>query len=251
MLSRFEWDFGGVPLDQVEECWAYEFSRQSPELIELIEAWRQEEPEKHDFKSLKLRAGGAKTGIIRIKERLRWIPSGAYFTFPEWPKKPFQKIENSERKERLGAFLETEAPLREIEPHPGELMMSSCGDFIEIHKEVFGKANLSREGTSQIVLFRIPWDLPNERILDLLSKWLDAKRPREFATKGLVGGSDPSRKRRKELEQLGKYRIVRALEDQAKKSKRKIQVYLSDWEGTQLFPGQSQWIRCRKAVEPG
>lgn len=264
MLSSAEWNFRDVPDDQVEECWAYEFARECPELIGLIEEWRQGAPEPRDFRSIKQYAGGRKTPVLRIKGELHRIPLGAYFMFPEWPKMPFQEIEPGKRRKRFRALLENEKSiglpkterakaaeqswkdregsvpkLCEIEPHPAELGMVTWGDWICIPSSVFDKANISEESTDQIVIFRIQWDRPDEGILDLLESWLRAHRPRPFAKKGVIGGSNPLREKRKDLERLGKWRVVRSREGD----------YRSEWDGKRLFADQSQWIKCRKSVE--
>ena len=146
MLSRAEWDFGSLPDDQIEECWTYEFGRERRDLIELIQEWREGVPGKRDFRGLQRHAWGSRTGVLRIKEELRLIPTGAYIMFPEWPKLPFQAIEAGERRERFRSLLENEKSiglpetrraralhqawkhkgvnlpdLRKIEPHPAEL----------------------------------------------------------------------------------------------------------------------------------
>jgi hypothetical protein len=96
-----------------------------------------------------------------------------------------------------------------------------------------------RSSSEELVAFRIRWDLSDKIILGLISRWLSANRPKEFEKLGSIGRSNPLPKRRKQLEQLGKYRIV-----QQKKGTWNI-----EWEGKDLFSDQSQWIKCRKSVQ--
>ena len=114
MLHRFEWEFDEkhLPNDQVEECWTYEFSRECPELVKLIDEWRLATAiEQPDFQSFKRHAAGRKTGLIRIKNDIRLIPIGVYFMFPEWPATPFRKIPPGVRLNRFKALLENESPM--------------------------------------------------------------------------------------------------------------------------------------------
>jgi hypothetical protein len=265
MLSKADWDFKGLPDDQVEECWAYEFARERSDLIALIEEWREDSPKPRDFRSLRQYAGGQETHGLWIKGRLRWIPLGAYFMFSEWPKTPFQEIEAGERRKRFRTLLRNEKSiglpqtkrakdaeqarkdkgfrlptLREIEPHPKELRMVTRGDWTCIPSSVFSKGKiLKKRSTDQIVIFRIQWDRSDEGILDQLAGWLLANRPRPFANKGVIGGSNLLRKKGKELERLGKWRVVRSRKGD----------YRSECDGKRLFADQSQWIKCRKSVE--
>jgi hypothetical protein len=285
MLSKAEWDFRSLPDDQVEDCWTYEFARECPKLVSLIKDWRhsvlrtQATPKADgaaerlglhsaddpDFNAFKRHAGGSKTAFIRIGNALRMIPLGAYFMFPEWPEMPYQDIAAGLRRVRLQALLEKETSrglsqtaqsraserawksrdgrvpnLREIEAHPVELGMITRGNVICMPALVFDKSSILLEGTDQIVIFRIPWDLADDRIVGLVSKWLEANRPRPDIKLGSVGGSEPRRKRRKDLERLGKVRIVRFFHND----------YNRAWPGKKkLFADQSQWIKCRKAVE--
>jgi hypothetical protein len=159
---------------------------------------------------------------------LRMIPLGAYLMFPEWPQMPYQDIPVGLRRVRLQALLEKETSrglsqtaqsrdaerawksrdgcvpnLREIEVHPVELGMIGLGNVICMPASVFDKSSISLEGTDQIVIFRIQWDLADDKIVELVSNWLDANRPRPDIKLGSVGGSEPRRKRRKDLERPG------------------------------------------------
>jgi hypothetical protein len=269
MLSKADWDFQGLLDDQVEECWTYEYARERNDLVTLIEEWRGDAPKPHEFRSLKRYAGGQKTSGLWIKRRLHLIPLGAYFMFPEWPTVPFQEIEPGKRRKRFRALLENEKTiglpvtkeakaaerawkaqgvrlpaLREIEPHPTELGAVVTGDSICIPSSVFRtpkvlEESTDQQSTDQIVIFRIPWDRPDEGILELLARWLRANRPRKFLKQGVIGGSNVLRKKRKELERLGKWRVVRFREGD----------YRTEWDGKRLFADQSKWINCRKSVE--
>jgi hypothetical protein len=217
-----------------------------------------------DFNAFKRHAGGSKPAFIRIGNALRMIPLGAYLMFPEWPEMPYQDIPPGLRRVRLEALLEKETSkglsqtaqsgaadrawksrdgrvpnLREIEAHPVELGMITRGNVICMPASVFDKSSILLEGTDQIVIFRIPWDLSDTEILGLVSNWLKANRPRPHKKLGSVGGSDPRRKQRKDLERLGKMRIVRFRDND----------YNTLWQGKKLFADQPQWIKCRKAVK--
>src|ERR1700747_1360041 len=128
MLLSAEWDFRSLPDDQVDECWTYEFARECPPLIGLINEWRDSVPRTEakpegdeqqgastandaDFNAFSRHVGGLKTPFIRIGGALRMIPLGAYFMFPEWPDLPYQHIPPGLRRDRLQALLEKETSM--------------------------------------------------------------------------------------------------------------------------------------------
>jgi hypothetical protein len=96
-----------------------------------------------------------------------------------------------------------------------------------------------RTDPSELVMMRIEWRLSDREILALMSKWLKENRPSTVSkTTEHQGAGDPIRAKRKQLELLGKYRIIRANG--------------GDWRnpgGRRLFADQSHWIKCRKSVE--
>jgi hypothetical protein len=257
-FPREEWDFTDLPDDQVEECWSYEFARQLPRLIKRIEGWRAQALKQDDlFEAYRKFAGGHATPFIQIAEKLFLIPSGAYYLFPEWPKVPYCKIKPSERRERIERLWKEEkgsSPSgREIVPHPAEYRLDfSTADYgwnedawgrftISLKEEIIRSNTLRafRGASDELIMFRIRWDMSDKNILGSIHRWLSANRPKEFEKLGSVGRSNPLPKRRKQLEQLGKYRIV-----QQNKG-----TWIIDWEGKKLFSDQSQWIKCRKSVE--
>jgi hypothetical protein len=253
-----EWNFTDLTDDQVEECWSYEFARQLPGLIKRIEEWRARAPKQDDlFEAYRKLAGGHASPFIQIADQLFLIPSGSYYLFPEWPKTAYLKIKPSKRRERIENLWKEEKrslPSRpEIVPHPAEYGLDfSTRDYgwnedawerftENLKKEILRSNTLRtlRGNSDELMMFRISWDMSDKSILGLISKWLAANRPKEFAKLGSVGRSNPLPKRRKQLEQLGKYRIV-----QQNKGTWSI-----EWNGKELFSDQSQWIKCRKSVE--
>jgi hypothetical protein len=95
-----------------------------------------------------------------------------------------------------------------------------------------------RTDLAELVMIQVDWRLSDKQILELMSKWLKKNRPQTVSKNTEhIGAGDPIRVKRKQLELLGKYRIVRANE--------------GDWQnpdGRRLFADQSHWIKCRKSV---
>ena len=257
-FPREEWDFTDLTEDQVGECWSYEFARQLPRLIKRIEEWRAQVPKQDDlFEAYRNFAGGHATPFIQFAYELFLIPSGAYYLFPEWPKTPYCHIKPGKRRERIENLWKEEKRSfpsgREIVPHPAEYGLDfSTADYgwNEDAWESFTKsvkAEINRSNTlrafrgpsGELMMFRIRWDMSDKNILGSIQRWLSANRPKKFEKLGSVGRSNPLPKRRKQLEQLGKFRIV-----QQNKGNWDI-----EWEGKGLFSDQSQWIKCRKSVE--
>jgi hypothetical protein len=257
-ISREEWNFKPLTDDQVEECWNYEFARQCRGLCMRIKAWRMQVSKQGDlFEAYRRFAGGNATPFIQIADHLFMIPPGAYYLFPEWPATPYLKIEPGKRRKRLERLWNEEKgsfPLgREIVPHPAEYELDfSTADYgwnkdawerftKSVKEEIIHSNTLRafRGASDELMMFRIRWDMSDKNLLDSIHKWLSANRPKKFEKLGSVGRSNPLPKRRKQLEQLGKYRIV-----QQNKG-----VWRIDWEAKELFSDQSQWIKCRKSVE--
>ena len=251
VLAGFEHNFrrADLPDDQIEECWAWEYGRESPELIDLVSRWRAERAT-NEF-SVYLRAsGGLVTPFITVDGKTFLIQLGAYYMIPDWPETPYRKIPPGSRRDYLRMLRSAEArflPSYGIEARPMEYGLWGAGEssrweeFLTSLREniAANRFRAFRTRLSELVMMLIDWNLSDKEILAQVSEWLKENRPPtvSISTKR-QGAGNPIRAKRKELELLGKYRIVRANG--------------GNWQnpgGERLFADQSHWIKCRKSVE--
>jgi hypothetical protein len=250
-LASEEWNFNRTALhdDQIEECWAYEFARECAELIDLISRWRDQVPTK-EFSAYLRASGGVVTPFIQVGNEVFLIHPGAYYIFPGWPKSPYRAISPGQRRSWLKEVQTREERFlvtNELEARPSEYGLRGTGDksawkrFLRSLREntMANRFRAFRTDLTELVMFLLDWRLSDRQILALISKWLKQNRPQTLSKRTAhVGAGDPTRVKRKQLEQLGKYRIVRANG--------------GNWRnpgGRQLFTDQSHWIKCRKLVE--
>jgi hypothetical protein len=118
--------------------------------------------------------------------------------------------------------------LRELVPHPAEYGLNPVSypeydpsaikwsgqhwsKFTESLRDSVRLSNALRAFRSdreELVVFRISWNLSNEQILALISKWLPANRRVPFQYQGTLGRSHPLAKKKMQLDCLRKYLIV-------------------------------------------
>jgi hypothetical protein len=253
-LASFERNFGSIDLpdDQIEECWPWEYGRESPKLIDLVSRWRAQvltrtEVLTRDFSAYLGASGGVVTPFITVGNRTFLIELGAYYMIPEWPEKPYRKIPPASRREYLQTLQRAEErflPPTGIEARPMEYGLrenSRWEKFLMSLREntEANRFRAFRTDRSELVMMLIDWSLADKEILAQMSEWLKKNRPPTVSINTEhQGAGDPIRAKRKQLELLGKYRIVRANG--------------GSWlnpDGERLFADQSHWIKCRKSVE--
>ena len=250
-LANFEQNFRrtDLPDDQIEECWAWEYGRESPELTDVVSKWRAQVPTK-EFSAYLRASGGVVTPFITVGDETFLIQLGAYYIVPEWPKSPYRAISPGRRREYLQVLRAREErflPPIGLEARPmeyelwGTTNISAWKRFLRSLREniAANRFRAFRTDLSELVMMLIEWRLSDREILALMSKWLKKNRPPTVSINTEhQGAGDPIRAKRKQLELLGKYRIVRAKE--------------GDWQNAVaegLFADQSHWIKCRKLVE--
>jgi hypothetical protein len=250
-LASTEWDFRRAALydDQIEECWAWEYGRESPELIDVVSKWRAK-VRKKEFSAYLRACGGVVTPFITVGDETFLIQLGAYYIVPEWPESPYRAILPGRRREYLQVLRAREErflPPIGLEARPveyelcGTTNISAWKRFLRSLREniAANRFRAFRTDLSELVMMQIEWRLPKGEILALMSKWLEENHPPTVLMETEhQGAGDPIRAKRKQLELLGKYRIVRANG--------------GDWRnpgGRRLFADQSHWIKRRKSVE--
>ena len=107
-LSQFEWNFSTCPVWELEECWYYEFKRESPLVRKRVVDWRKScDPPTFDE-------------FLKLAQAMLMPPErGHLYAFcPEWPSYPYLDIPPAERKRRFSQLFrnETESLAAELEP---------------------------------------------------------------------------------------------------------------------------------------
>jgi hypothetical protein len=200
-----------------------------------------------EFSAYLSASGGVLTPIIAVGDKTFLIELGAYYMIPDWPEKPYRKIPAALRREYLQTLQRREErflPPTGIEAHPMEYGLPENPGwerFLMSLRENIGanRFRAFRTDRSELVMMLIDWGLADKQILEQMSEWLKKSRPPTVSINTEhQGAGDPIRTKRKQLELLGKYRIVRANG--------------GNWlnpDGERLFADQSHWIRCRRSVE--
>src|SRR6516165_11342128 len=101
-LANFEQNFRrtDLPDDQIEECWAWEYGRESPELTDVVSKWRAQVPTK-EFSAYLRASGGVVTPFITVGDETFGIQVGIYYLIPEWPERPYRAISPATRRDCL------------------------------------------------------------------------------------------------------------------------------------------------------
>jgi len=247
-LASAEQNFGrrDLPDDQIEECWAWEYGRESPELIDLVSKWRAKVPTK-EFSAYLRFSGGVVTPFLTVGDETFLIQLGAYYMIPDWPEKPYRKIPPGSRRKYLQTLRRAEErflPPTGLEARPMEFGLNENSEWekflMSLRENIAAnRFRAFRTDLSELVMILVEWRLSDKEILEQLSKWLKKNRPPTVSINTEhQGAGNPIRAKRKQLELLGKYRIVRANG--------------GNWQnpdGEKLFADQSHGIKCQNSVE--
>ena len=217
-LSKEEWDFSTCSNRELEECWHYEFERESPRACQTIVNWRRSSIDKTPSFDELLRLAQA---MLMPPERGR-----LYALCPEWPNYPYLSIPLAERERRFSQLFPDprKSLAAELEPTPaapGDLSVEAL-NFI---RELLG----CDVKTQEDVTFRIPWRMADKEITRRFAAWLKIHR----RIRASINVS--TRVLRADLKALGALRALRVNEDW----RRRPEIYLE----------QSEWTKARKRAQ--
>ena len=163
-LEKYDWNFDSCPRDEINDCYVYEYSRESDYLIKGVRNLRKN----IDYSSFDdLYKAYYNKAFYFVGSRSR---NSLYF-FPEFPKKPYLSVTKSERKRRITCLFgdEHEATAKSLFAE----YMSLPWDFPERLKISYeGKKRLSlRTGHQEIVVLKIDWTYPDYELIRKVSQF--------------------------------------------------------------------------------
>ena len=217
-LSQFEWNFSTCPVWELEECWYYEFKRESPLVRKRVVDWRKScDPPTFDE-------------FLKLAQAMLMPPErGHLYAFcPEWPSYPYLDIPPAERKRRFSQLFrnETESLAAELEPRPappGALSLQEVNFILELG----GKKERIQE---EDVTFRIRRSMADKEILRRVAAWLKVHRSYKASP------NVSNRRIRADLKALGALRVLRTEN--------------GDWKkGPEIYWEHGEWIKGRKRAE--
>ena len=215
-LSREEWDFLTCSNWELEECWHYEFKRESPRVCQIIVNWR------NVYKTPSF------DELLRLAQAMLMPPERGhlYALCPEWPTYPYLSIPLAERERRFSQLFPDprKSLAAELEPTPaapGDLSVEAL-NFI---RELLGCDVKTQEN----VTFRIPWRMADKEITRRFAAWLKIHRRirASINVSNRVLGAD--------LKALGALRTLRVNEDWSR--------------GPEIYLEQSEWTKARKRAQ--
>lgn len=221
-LDRLEVDFSGCPPDEIYECWEYEFAREIDWLRQIVDRRRS------------FRTHGHQVDTLTPFARASWY---SFLLRPDWPRRPYLSATPKERlkarrwtrlvteQEQLARFL-----LPDREPNLERLAASIKS----------GRRPMIRSESQrlELALVRIDWIFTDTFLVDAFKCWLKEFRPIAPVTHNARTTANAIRK--KELEDLGRYRLLRA-----NNSKVRVAMAAAGLTKAKADP----WYRARKAVD--
>ena len=198
--AQKEWDFRSCPEGELSVCWTYEYSREIPELVSSVEAWRNVASSRNFESFLKL------SGLPSACS-----PFDVFHFFPEWPKRPYLSIPKNiteKRRRRIYGKVNASSALRPSLWHRF--------DWMELTHHLRRKDKEGRmpifplpsPDTAILALIRIDWWFPDTGIIEQFRSFLETHRPPgQTAQKRKVGQGSQVRKMASELKALGAFRL--------------------------------------------
>jgi hypothetical protein len=199
--AQKEWDFRSCPDAELSDCWTYEYSREIPELVSSVEAWRKLASSRN-FESF-LTLSGRPSACN---------PIDVFHFFPEWPLDPYLSIPKNIREKRRQAIIRFKVNASSaLRPSLWksfnwmELTDHLRREYKEGRMPIFP---LPSPDTAILALIQIDWQFPPTAIIKQFLSFLETHRPPgQTPQKQKVGQGSRVRKMASELKALGAYRL--------------------------------------------
>ena len=204
-LVREDWNFSTCCDDEVQDCFDYEFARESQEAISYIERGRA--PAR----------GETFEDLFRLfwEDRPQYVGENTpptlharlFSACPEWPDKPYLSINRQERKRRLTVMGGTST----AHTINSDLSNLSGLGMVNGYYELGGTIQSIEHEWQWYAGFEIDWRLSNEEMIKSFKDWLIDNRPLHIKPikDGKVGAGSPQRQMRSDLKALGAFRLLR------------------------------------------
>jgi hypothetical protein len=199
-LPEREWNFEDCPKDEILDCWHYEFAREIGWLKDIVE--RRRGP-------ITLKTGH-QTSIDTLTHfaRQTWY---SFLLRPDWPAQSYLSAPLEERQKWIAwTRLKTE---QEILSHflvPTQVPKGIESELVDSLLNL-GRARLrSKSNRLEFALLRIDWAMPDSLLNEAFESYLKQFRPLTHPNILHTGKTSPDSMRIRQLESLGRFRLVRA-----------------------------------------
>jgi hypothetical protein len=220
-LKREDWDFRPEVCreDDLESCWSYEYSREVTAYRNAVAASRRRNPDyvaklnhpalDDSMVSPSIKSSSPRRSGSVLADAFTMPPEPlAYCIHPHWPDTPFGLLKRSLHKpnpDRIFSYLQ-----KDIAEFARELIGRS--DFLNLPKTLW-----NQDSNSEAIVFTIPWNYNNDRLIKGFAQWLKDNRPqgkegylrpRVDGLKRPTGAGSRPRQIRASLKALGAYRVL-------------------------------------------
>jgi hypothetical protein len=235
-IPEREWNFADCPKDEIEQCWLYEFSREIDWLKAAVAKRRAPITTKC----------GAKVQVDTLTRFARETLY-AFLLMPQWPAQPYLSVPQKERCMWIEwTCLETEQEFLASSLVPPDVP-EGIGEQLAACLQNVGGLRLRRprvrseNNLLELALVRIDWKLPDSHLIRAFEAFVKEFRPLvpDSLPVRHTGKTAPDSKRLWQFIQLGRFRLLRANENNVKRAR----------ETGHLAGSPDPWYRARKAVE--
>ena len=223
-LPREEWDFSSCPKDDLFECWAYEFARETAVICKDVKALRKGVAPIFDDLVKALRA--------RISRTPRLM--AVFWYCPEFPKKPYLSIPVYERQRRLQTLWPVGSAALVVKP---KIVPPDAARQLARGRLIYGSLELA--------IFEIDWTESDTYLTHAFSEWLKENRSAAVKISETRGAGHWTRRWADDLKALGAKRLL-------KNARRWEDAYTQTLETTRagLYGGREEvWKRAAKRAE--
>jgi len=167
---------------------------------------------------------------------------------PQWPTAPYLSVPEEERRKWIGWMrLQTDQEFLAsslVPTHVPEGIEEQLADCYWNFRWLRHPRVRSEDNLSELALIRIDWSRSDSDLIRAFEAYLKEFRPPGWLVPGSLevrhtGRTTPDSRRLQQLVQLGKFRLLRANENEVKRAR----------ETGHLAGSHDSWYRARKAVE--
>ncbi len=161
-ISRTEWDFSRCPTDELFECRAYEFARDTPQM-------------RDDVRNLRKGLTCSFEELVRtLRKQIgrRPLADSLFWYYPEFPDIPYLTIPSDERGRRICALWPPTSSSIVIKPKLGP--PPDIGQLLARGRVFYGG------GSIEHALFEIDWTESDTYLSHAFSDWLKENRPKDI-----------------------------------------------------------------------
>jgi hypothetical protein len=198
--AQEEWDFRSCPDAELSDCWTYKYSREIPELVSSVKAWRKAVSSSNFESFLTLSGRPSACSLFDV-----------FHFFPEWPSRPYLSIPNNTREKRRQTIygkVNASTALRPFLWHRFDWM--DLTDHLQREYQG-GRMPLVHHvspDTATLALMQIDWQFPDTAIIKQFRSFLETHRPEgKTPQKRKAGQGSRVRIMESELKALGAYRL--------------------------------------------